>query len=86
MAPHQIEMVKALINVPEGCVFTSGDMHKKYGYPHKDASRVLQQMITWQGIDYAEPDFDKGKIQYRRAGSDDYIHSFYKSAVKRFSR
>lgn len=74
MTPHQVDMVQALRKVPDDTEFTAGDMRKIYGYPHADASKVLQQYaIVGVFVGYFGEAYRAGKIRYRR--SDDFeIH------------
>ena len=71
MTLHQRNMLETFMRIPMNTSFTAGDAVKKYGYPHKDASRVLQQLISW-AISYANPRFAKNKIQYIRDKSDNF--------------
>lgn len=66
MTPHQKDMIQALKNVSDDTEFCSGDMKKFYGYPHNDASKVLQQdNILLNFVCYSEDGYRAGKIRYR---------------------
>lgn len=66
MTPHQIDAVKALVQIPDGIEFTAGDL-KKHGYPHNDAAKVLQQSsILGTFVSYHGDGYRAGKIRYER--------------------
>ena len=76
MSPHQWDMVRALRNVPADTEFTVGDMVKLYGYPHKDASKVLQQdAILLEWIGYSDPCYRAGKIRYKLRADFDVLYA-----------
>lgn len=65
LTPHQRDIIDAIKAVPVGTEFRSGDLAKHYGYPHKDASKVLQQdIILSTFVSYAPEEYKNNAIHY----------------------
>ncbi len=84
LTERQLEMVRALNLVSREDEFCSGDMAKLYGYPHKDASKVLQQdVILGHFITYSTPPYRAAKTRYRLAPQFDSVVARWEMAEAR---
>jgi len=67
LTDHQRDMVEAIKAAPYDIEFRPQDIRKIYGYPHSDASKILQQdVILLQFVTYAPVPYKKGAIHYMK--------------------